>query len=855
MNKVYCITLSFLSLLFAQYKSYGQLQTAHWFFGQNTGLNFTSGTVTVDNNGQIVSPEGVASFSDELGNLLFYTDGSTVYTRNHAVMPNGTGLFGHLSSTQSSIIIPAPDNVNLYYIFTTDAIENFLLTPVGSQSKGLNYSIVDMSLGSDGEVTVKNSPLPLDGFQRSNEQITAVAKADCSGYWVMTHYFGKFYSFSVTAAGVDPNPVVTVAGPNSVLTGIGALKASHDGKKIAFTSYSESGGLRVYDFNNENGTFNNENILYMPPRQYYGVEFSPDNSVLYASTANNLLKYDLTAGPINSEVVLATNVSNMLGSLQLGLDGKIYYADVENFVDNKYLSVINFPNNFNNPGYVQDGIFLGRKRAYGLPNFIPYLYHAKLLINGVDDVTEFCEGTALDFSYCHVNRNSVTSTVLWDFGDGNTSTQVNPEYTYTSSGTFTVTLSLIIGGKTYRSETQIVIYPSPDAQNAQQEICLVSGVQHTFDLTQSYPQINPNNEVVAITFYAAEQDAQDENNALALNYTTAVSTTLWIRIENGNGCFVIRQIQLVINQIPTVNAQSPVNICEGNTAILGVTTHSSNTVNWYNSSGATIPIYTGNNFQTPQLTTNTHYWVEAVSPLGCASERFEIVVNVADQTAPLFDLQQIYCLNSQPMQLPTISDNGVMGSWSPSIINTSSIGTRTYTFTPSSGQCTSQQLVLQIQVIGNVTPEFNLITEYFFSEIASQALPNVSDNGISGIWDNPYIDNTSGTRTYTFIPNPDQCAKEFSTEIRVINYPHYFTPNNDGYHDSWNIWGFTRENNPKIYIFDRYGKLLKQLNPLIEAWDGTYNGYSIPADDYWFTVAFTIDGKNREFRAHFSLKR
>jgi gliding motility-associated-like protein len=90
--------------------------------------------------------------------------------------------------------------------------------------------------------------------------------------------------------------------------------------------------------------------------------------------------------------------------------------------------------------------------------------------------------------------------------------------------------------------------------------------------------------------------------------------------------------------------------------------------------------------------------------------------------------------------------------------------------------------------------------------------------------------------------------------IAVLGAPKFFTPNADGYNDTWNIKGINEDFYAKsiIYIFDRYGKLLKQLSPLSEGWNGTFNGLPLPADDYWYTAKFE-DG--REAKGHFSLKR
>ncbi|GEC79339.1 T9SS type B sorting domain-containing protein [Flavobacterium aquatile] len=87
----------------------------------------------------------------------------------------------------------------------------------------------------------------------------------------------------------------------------------------------------------------------------------------------------------------------------------------------------------------------------------------------------------------------------------------------------------------------------------------------------------------------------------------------------------------------------------------------------------------------------------------------------------------------------------------------------------------------------------------------------------------------------------------------IINYPHYFTPNGDGTHDYWNIRGLS--SNSEILIFDRFGKLLKQIFTNQVGWDGTYNGQTMLSDDYWFTVKYTENGSEKLFRSHFTLKR
>jgi len=99
------------------------------------------------------------------------------------------------------------------------------------------------------------------------------------------------------------------------------------------------------------------------------------------------------------------------------------------------------------------------------------------------------------------------------------------------------------------------------------------------------------------------------------------------------------------------------------------------------------------------------------------------------------------------------------------------------------------------------------------------------------------------------------CDAVMIKDIRIIDYPKFFTPNGDGFNDTWNIGGLDEQLKLKIYIFDRYGKLITEIRPSGDGWDGSFNGQNLPATDYWFLIHYEEQGIAKEFKAHFSLKR
>ncbi|WP_372917440.1 T9SS type B sorting domain-containing protein [Salegentibacter sp.] len=163
---------------------------------------------------------------------------------------------------------------------------------------------------------------------------------------------------------------------------------------------------------------------------------------------------------------------------------------------------------------------------------------------------------------------------------------------------------------------------------------------------------------------------------------------------------------------------------------------------------------------------------------------------------------------------------------------------------------------VDIEVTGNDFEEGFTVT--------AEAIPGFSENAVyefqldDGPWQdsNVFRNVLPGNHNIT-AREINGCGATTSEDFDLVGYPRFFTPNSDGYNDSWKIEGDEDIEVLKLFIYDRYGKLLKQLSPNGAGWDGTYRGRNLPADDYWFSLEY-LDrntGETNIFKSHFTLKR
>lgn len=309
----------------------------HWYFGQRAGLTFASGVADVVADGQLRTNEGCAAISDPVtGELLFYTDGVTVWNRLHDAMPNGRDLHGDVSTSQSALIVPVPGSSTQYYVFNAAPITT---NDLRERCFCLYYSIVDMSLDAGfGDVTTKNVQL----WQDITEHVTAAADCRDDGWWVIVRsgITRDFYSFRVERGRIDPVPVKSDASnPTLIVRDVGIMTVSPDGRKLAITS--GSGNSQLYSVNPATGQVTNGLSLFPTIEQkgsHYGAAFDRDGRFLFVTVAreeNNsptrIYRFDATKQTALDIQATRRLIGEIPGisewaALQLGPDGKVYVA-------------------------------------------------------------------------------------------------------------------------------------------------------------------------------------------------------------------------------------------------------------------------------------------------------------------------------------------------------------------------------------------------------------------------------------------------------------------------------------------------------------------------------------------------
>lgn len=315
----------------------------------------------------------------------------------------------------------------------------------------------------------------------------------------------------------------------------------------------------------------------------------------------------------------------------------------------------------------------------------------------------------------------------------------------------------------------------------------------------------------SVTYYESELDAQSEENSLPNIYNNITNPqNVFVRIENSSSnvvnCFNVGSFSLEVNLLPDIDLDETYILC----------------VNKNGTEVISNPILDTGLNETDYI----FQWIETNNPTNILS------------------VQSIF----EPIQ-------GGMYSVLVTEIVTGCINTATTNVLESSPPILSTEVITQAF-------ENNHLIQVSATGEGVASFEFSLDNG-------PWSGNEPSSNSFTFANvsfgehiiqarDINGCGLSVSVEL-IVDYPKVFTPNNDGYNDTWQIFGIENQIDAVVYIFDQYGKLLKQLSPTGVGWDGTFNGQILPSDDYWFVVKYRefgeSEGAQKQFKSHFTLKR
>lgn len=433
-----------------------------------------------------------------------------------------------------------------------------------------------------------------------------------------------------------------------------------------------------------------------------------------------------------------------------------------------------------------------------------------------------------------------------------------------------------------------------------------------FNLKVKNNEISTNYTSETFTYYTSLLGAETADidklisNPLAFTNTSSGGMPVWVRVKNTNECASIVQINLIVSttQIPAsflrtfstcddlgatnddTDGLATFDFSSVATDILAILPSSSSaySIKFYKNEADALSendeITNTSNYSNTGYPNEQKIWVrvESTSDNSCygLSPRVTLTVNPKPNINTNADLDEneLVCSN-----LPTFfvrldsgildgtpttdytyiwtKDNIVLTNETSSTLEVNTPGEYTVAVSSFSG-CSR---IRTIKVTASDIAEITSISIVDLSDVNSitvnatgQGQYEYSLDAPSGPFqDSNFFDNVTAGIHEVYINDKNGCGTVSKT-IAVIGVPKFFTPNGDGYNDYWNVKGVNENFNENsiIYIFDRYGKLLKQIVPSRQGWDGTFSGLPLPSDDYWYSIKLE-DG--REAKGHFSLKR
>lgn len=823
--------------------SAAQSPADYWYFGYKAGVHFTSTGPQSILDGQLHTVEGVATISDESGQLLFYSDGDSVWNRIHQVMPNGTGLLGDGSSSQSAVICPDPASSDRFYLFTVDD---------AAGPDGFRYSIVDMGLdGGLGDIDTgfKNILIKTPVC----EKISAVANCDKSGYWIIIRDVAsnEVLSYSLTSSGLDTgNPVISYGLLDTLYFGGGYLKASHDGKYVAMChSAFILEQIELFKFNSQTGVLTDpikwlvqspDSITSAHP---YGLEFSPDNSKLYISGFRFIHQYSLdtydSAAIHNSEYLVAKDDSLEIPALQLGVDGKIYSNT------SFHLSVIHDPNEQNSAcNFELKDLYLnGRFGSLGLPNFIQSEFYNPI------QTQEICIDDSVTFHF----EDSCANSFIWTFDDpgsgtADTSTLSHPTHHFSDTGTYEVQLVVEYPtvNDTFTNTIYVVLPPSPLVLKDSLFLCRGgSAIADAHQFRGSY-------------VWSTGSDSG----------AIVVDQPGWYVVTISNVCSTIVDsiIAMEVDSL-SLDLGADTALCAGSELVLNARVNGLGTSYLWWKGDTNVGSQLVDSAMTANLEADT-IWLQVANACNTVSDTI-IIQNIPLPEAEL-PPDTVVC-DQQPITVIRPETEGVEYLWNDSTDGSSrQVSSSQIIWLLASNECGTNTDTMRIAFAPEIKVELGPDTTICSGD---SIILGASWPGASYLWsqgntsDSTLIVSADGFYQVTITVPP--CQKVTGRLVEVadeacdsldcrFSIPNVITPNGDGLNDRWTVKNDCQSLHYSVRIFNRWGQLIYTqaagAGRAFFSWDGFVNGSQVSEGAYFYIIEYeNLQGESNTQHGSFTV--
>lgn len=453
----------------------------------------------------------------------------------------------------------------------------------------------------------------------------------------------------------------------------------------------------------------------------------------------------------------------------------------------------------------------------------------------------------------------------------------DPTLHQTSNPTETVFLrvyNVVSGCQSVMDLELISVTPPPVNDLDDQPFC--DDGNNRIDFTQFSDLIYTGTEQVEVSFYSDRESAIEGNPAISMPHRiTQTPEVIFARVEDtSTGCFSLTNFSTWVVPKPTIVSSSFLQIEECDDDYDGIRSINLTRLDETVLNGRSSSFFDVQYFYT-QLDAEENILSITREEFMDGDTAFAKVTNL---TTGCSAIQEVPIVIHTPPDVPVSTteylcegylylDMGITGSrntyeWSTGETSPAIEITEPgrYWVEITSGQgCVSPRAYFDVEVSG--PPTIISATTVDFSD------PNTITVQVEGLGDWIYIldDHTvqesarfTGVRPgfHTIeVRDKNGCGPSAFREVLILDYPKFFTPNADGYNNTWKIDNLDRFSSATIHIFDRYGKLLAQISPDDEGWDGTYAGAQMPSDDYWFKLVVKDEERSFKVRGHFTLKR